>query len=114
MDMNISVSGPKRLLTRGKYCDQNIVVTPEGVDAILQEKTVTKNGVYTPDTGYNGMSKVTVNVPLDIPDGYVQPTGAMSILANGTYSVAEFAYVEVLVPTSGDIVEEYDGTVTIA
>ena len=149
MDMNISVSGPKRLLTRGKYCDRNIVVTPEGVDAVLQEKTVTKNGVYTPDTGYNGMSKVTVNVsseipdgyvlpsgtktitangthdvsgyanakvnvPLDIPDGYVQPTGSMSILANGTYSVAEFAYVEVLVPTSGGIVEEYDGAVTIA
>jgi hypothetical protein len=38
----------------------------------------------------------------------------MSILANGTYSVAEFAYVEVLVPTSGGIVEEYDGAVTIA
>lgn len=29
-DINITISGKKRLLTAGKYCDKNIVITPVG------------------------------------------------------------------------------------
>ena len=29
-DMNLRISGTKRLLTQGKYCDKNIVITTEG------------------------------------------------------------------------------------
>jgi hypothetical protein len=33
-----------------------------GGSAVLQEKTITENGVYTPDEGFDGFSKVAVNV----------------------------------------------------
>ena len=32
-DLNLSISGTKRLLTQGKYCDKNIVITVDGMDA---------------------------------------------------------------------------------
>ena len=35
-----------------------------GADPVLQEKTITENGFYMPDDGYDGLSGVTVNVPI--------------------------------------------------
>ena len=92
MSFDIKLEGgvPKRLPTAGKYCDRDIIVSPENLDeklaqqdtlieriktalqgksagggtveAKLQEKDITENGVYTPDEGFDGFSKVTVNV----------------------------------------------------
>lgn len=39
-------------------------------DAKLQEKIVMGNGVVTADTGYDGLSKVTVNVPIPTYEEY--------------------------------------------
>ena len=42
------------------------------VEPILQEKTTTENGEVVPDEGYDGLSKVVVNVPTgtSVPGGY--------------------------------------------
>lgn len=54
------------LTTKGDEVEHNIVVVAgSGSGAskpILQEKTVTENGVVVPDRGYDGLSKVTVDV----------------------------------------------------
>jgi hypothetical protein len=68
----------------------------EGTEIYLQEKNITQNGEYTADSGYDGLGKVTVNVP--IPDGYVKPSGTKEITSNGNHNVTEYADVNVSVP----------------
>lgn len=53
------------LTTKGDKVEHNIVVKAGsgGAAPILQEKTTDKNGDVLPDDGYDGLSKVVVNVP---------------------------------------------------
>ncbi len=93
------------LCTKGKTMEDDIRVEATKDVPVLQEKTATENGEVAPDDGYDGLSKVTVNVP--IPDGYIKPSGTKSITANGTHDVTNYASVSVNVP--GEVVEIYDG-----
>jgi len=103
-DINISVTGTKRLKTAGKYCADDIVVTALGGETDIKiqgNKTVTptkSQQTVTPDSGYNALSSVTVN---KIPDEYIQPTETMDIDENGTYDVTACKTVNVDVPTGG-------------
>lgn len=72
---------------------------------VTQEKTVTPTKqvqTVIPDTGYNGLSKVTVN---KIPDDYIIPTGEITIAKNGTYDVKDKAVAKV--ETSGVDLNDY-------
>lgn len=66
-DINISVTGKKRLKLACTYCDKDIVVIASGGDGsvnLQDNKTVTPSAsqqAVSPDSGYGGLLKVTVN-----------------------------------------------------
>ena len=59
-----------------------------------QEKPITQNGEYTPDEGYSGFSKVTVNVTdVDTVDGWhVDVRDDGSAPPSGTINTITFVY----------------------
>ena len=83
-DINILMESAKgvRLKTAGKRCKSDIVVTPAFDNEInLQDKTVTENGTYTADDGYDGLGTVSVNVPdreINLQDKTVTENGTVT------------------------------------
>lgn len=78
----------------------------------LQEKNVTPTKSaqnVTPDSGYDGLSKVTVNA---IPDEYIVPSGTVSITENGTHNVREAESVNVAVAAPDPVLQTKSVTPT--
>lgn len=78
---------------------------------VTQEKTITptkSSQAITPDSGKDGLSKVTVNA---IPNEYIVPSGTLNITENGTHDVTSKASVVVNI-SGGSASEEWDGSYT--
>lgn len=140
---NITVAGGKsvRLLTAGKYCDRDIIVTAEGgsedLNAVLTEQEAliatlqetlrgkaSGGGIANPviqplEITENGIYTAPdgvdgyspVVVEVPVPDGYIVPSGNLEITDNGSYDVTEYRSVSVDVESSGIEVETYTGTI---
>lgn len=84
-----------------------------GESTPTQEKTVdiVANGTVEviPDEGY-ALSKVTANVNVPIPEGYIQPRGELEITENGIYDVTDKESVNVNVPEREIVLQ--DKTIT--
>lgn len=90
-----TVSGTLTHLTNAEIDE----ITGSSSAPTLEEKTVTPSTsaqTITPDSGYDGLSSVTVGA---IPSEYIIPSGSETKTANGTYDVTALAQLVVNVPS---------------
>lgn len=92
----------KILKTSGKYLEDDITVSSalnlQGKTTSITPNTSTQTTTISPDSGYEGLSGVTITVN-PIPSQYIIPAGTITITSNGTHDVSQYADAEVQVST---------------
>lgn len=90
------------LKCHGRRMKSDIVITASNPDVSMQEKTARENGEVVPDDGYDGLSKVIVNVPT-ISAPFLHE---LTVTENGEYTPDDgydgLSKVTVIVPTKAD------------
>ena len=67
---NISANGEYTAVNDSADGYSKVVVAVPASSPTLQSKTATENGTVTPDSGYDGLSQVAVNVPANMGNCY--------------------------------------------
>jgi len=92
----------KILKTIGKYMEDDLIITNmannQSSSITLTPTTYQQIQNITPDSGYEGLSGVTVTVN-PIPSQYIIPAGTITITSNGTHDVSQYADAEVNIST---------------
>lgn len=92
----------KILKTSGKYLEDDLIVSNssnlQGKTTSITPNTSTQTTTISPDSGYEGLSGVTITVN-PIPSQYIIPAGTITITSNGTHDVSQYADAEVNIST---------------
>ena len=115
----ITENGVHNILPTDGYDATKEVEVTVNVNPPLQEKEVTENGVVEPDSEYYGLSKVTVNVPLEdihyesihtSGETVINPTGSAVAIKKVSVNVQATQDKEINITTNGDTTVVADGT----
>ena len=93
----VSPSSDNHLISKVIINKPNNYMETPADDAILQ---INKNGMY----GVLKYSSVEVDVPTEIPEGYIKPEGLLEVTQNGEYDVTAKTTVKVDVPIPANYV----------
>lgn len=87
-----------------------ILALPVSAPPTMQEISVTENGIYTPQAGYGGISKVTVNVPemVYIAEAYNAKAESLGKLKSGRASTVIDTTNYILTATAAEVTNGND------
>ena len=87
--ISITENGTSEVLPSEGFSSMAKVIVNTSVTPNLQNKTVTENGVVECDSEYDGLNRVTVEVPIPV----IQEEREVSFNDNGTYNITpEYGY----------------------